>query len=38
MSKLSSAVPSDIIDKLNKNLKLNAKRITSVDGKIIMIG
>ena len=38
MSKLLSAVLSGDIDKLNKNLKLIAKRITSIDGKIIKIG
>ena len=38
MSKLLSAVLSGNIDKLNKNLKMIAKRITSVDGKIIKYG
>ena len=38
MSKLLSAVLSGDIDKLNKNLKLIAKRITSVDGKNIKFG
>ena len=37
MSKLLRADLSGNNDKLNKNLKLIAKRITSVDGKIIKI-
>ena len=38
MSKLLSAVLNGTTDKLNKNLKMIAKRITSVDGKIIKHG